>query len=141
MRLKDVEVFKDYSCYKNYHKGMNRWQVCLVKKGDRNNRKTILYSKYVMSIEVGRILTSEEEVDHVDGDKTNDCLSNLEIVTREENVRRRYEKNKAKTVEVECPECGLVFERLFKNTHLAPYRKTTMTFCSRKCSGKFNGRK
>lgn len=38
-----------------------------------------------------RSLRGKEEVNHIDGDKTNDCLSNLEIVSRVENHNHAYE--------------------------------------------------
>lgn len=31
-------------------------------------------------------------IDHIDGDKSNNCLNNLELVTRKENVRRAWEE-------------------------------------------------
>src|ERR1700686_4619780 len=95
MRLPDTDVFKNYTCYKSFHKGMQRWQVMLAGKVSRRTERTILYSKYLMSIKVGRILSEEEQVDHVDGNKVNDEILNLEIVTGEENLRRWAEKKPA----------------------------------------------
>src|SRR5574343_25671 len=109
MRLQESEPFVDYACYKLWHKKMRRWQVHMVNKNDRNDRLTILYSKYVMSVYHGRILSRHEEVDHVDGDKSNDSIENLEIVSRLENCRRYIERNRAKKVCVKCDYCNNIF--------------------------------
>lgn len=93
-----------------------------------------------MSIEVGRILEREEEVDHVDGDKLNDDLRNLEIVTREENERRERLRNPIQIIRIECPCCGSIFEKLFYRSSM--YLKNVKNnYCSRKCQGKMTGRK
>lgn len=51
------------------------------------------YARYLMNCHLwkteGRILTEDEEVDHVNGNALDDRLDNLEIVSREENIRRR----------------------------------------------------
>lgn len=35
------------------------------------------------------------DVDHLDNDKSNNCVTNLEIITHQENMRRHYERQKA----------------------------------------------
>lgn len=51
------------------------------------------YARYLMNCHLwkteGRLLTDEEEVDHVNGNALDDRLDNFEIVSREENIRRR----------------------------------------------------
>lgn len=51
------------------------------------------YARYLMNCHLwkteGRILTEEEEVDHVNGNALDDRIDNFEIVSREENIRRR----------------------------------------------------
>ena len=42
-----------------------------------------------MSVKLGRMLEAWEEVDHIDNDKTNDSLDNLQILCGEEN-RKKY---------------------------------------------------
>lgn len=138
MRLDDTKLFEEYTCYKIFHKKMQRWQVCLVSKVNRNKRRTILYSKYLMSLYVGRILTKEEEVDHIDDNKLNDDLSNLEIVTHEENRRRHSIMNPATMVSLVCPKCQKKFSRKKKNTFFTNKNKKR-SFCTLECSGSFYG--
>tara|TARA_R110000823_G_C15660719_1_gene472028 strand:- start:52 stop:564 length:513 start_codon:yes stop_codon:yes gene_type:complete len=67
----------------NYHHG----QYMIV--GLRSNGKTKqhLVHRMVLAAFVG-ICPDGHEVDHIDGDKTNNRLENLEYVTRQENSRR-----------------------------------------------------
>lgn len=138
MRLPDTEVFKGFCCYKIYHKKMGRWQVCLWNK-QTGKRRTILYAKYLVSLKEGRILTAEEQVDHIDGDKENDDISNLEIVTEEENRKRYNSKLTKACVTLTCPYCGQQFTRERRQTHLV--KGGTRTFCSRSCVAKSQKRR
>lgn len=45
------------------------------------------FYRAVMSAHLGRLLAPEELVHHIDGDRTNDVLDNLEITTRQEHPR------------------------------------------------------
>ena len=65
---------------------------------NRDNRRTLLlvgdtkrsstqYARYLLSVKLGRFLTKDETVDHIDGDKTNDNLDNLQILSSSENTR------------------------------------------------------
>jgi hypothetical protein len=125
MKIKSEYPFDDWTCYKVFHKKMKRWQVCMINK--RKERKTILFSKYLMSIKEKRILRSSEEVDHLDGNPLNDCISNLEIVTKEENRNRQKKFIKRKTKELKCSYCFQVFKR-FSNLV-----NKNSKYCSRKC--------
>lgn len=98
--------------------------------------KTMSYARYLMSLEVGRELTEKETVDHVDGDYTNDDISNLEIVSLQTNIKRAA---KGRTfVTLECPECKTAFTREKRQTHLGKGKnyKGSPTACSRSCSVK-----
>lgn len=131
MKLLQSPPFEEYSAYLNFHSKMGRWQVCLVSS---KSRRTILYSKYIMSVHLGRMLLPHEEVDHIDGDKTNDSLSNLEIVSRSENIRRNAARRTKSLVTLICPVCLTSFTREKRKTHLSKGGKTT--YCSRSCVGK-----
>lgn len=51
-------------------------------KLDKNKKKIFIsYSRYLMCVKEGRILSKNEEVDHIDNNKTNDDPSNLQIIT------------------------------------------------------------
>jgi len=84
----------------------------LVKPGGKE-RTTISYARYLMAVKLGRILERTEHVDHIDGDKTNDAIDNLQVLTQGDNNRKYVvESGKStKLVELICPECGRVFYR------------------------------
>ncbi len=67
----------------------NRKMVCLYK--DVNTRKTISYARYLLSVKLGRELTDKETADHIDENKTNDSIENLQILSIEENRNKHIE--------------------------------------------------
>lgn len=131
MKIESQYPFEEYACYKNFHKKMQRWQVCLIHKD--GHRKTILYSKYKMCIHLGRILSKEEEVDHIDGDKLNDDIKNLEVVTKKDNRRRQYINNKKELIEHRCPQCTVIFYRDKRRSYQV-LKFGKKLHCSKKCA-------
>lgn len=73
----------------------NRRNVCLV--NSEQDRTTISYARYLMCVKLGYILSSEYEVDHIDDDKTNDSIGNLQVLTKKENLQKFKESQKRKT--------------------------------------------
>ena len=53
------------------------------------NRSSTQYARYLLSVKLGRYLTKDEEVDHIDGDKTNDSISNLQILGKKQNRQKK----------------------------------------------------
>jgi hypothetical protein len=127
--------FEGYRLYKVFHKNEQRQYACLVK--DSEERTTISYARYLMSVSLGRLLLSDEHVDHIDNNKLNDAIENLQILTPEENMRKENSLRGVKTAVLTCPSCGKEFEREFKNTHLGK-GEGSYTACSRQCSGRFS---
>lgn len=50
------------------------------------NRSSVSYARYLMSVKLGRFLTDEEQVDHIDNDKKNDDINNLRILSQKDNI-------------------------------------------------------
>jgi len=93
------------------------------------DRSSTQYARYLMSVELGRFLRFNEQVDHIDEDKTNDDISNLQILTPLANTRKSHIVDKIKCI---CPVC---FKK-FLSTKQRLYKKTNSTkCCSRKCGG------
>ena len=134
MKIDSTFPFENFNCYKVFHKGMGRWQVCLhdPKSG---KRRTILLSKFVLSCSLGRILGPDEQVDHKDQDKTNDVLSNLEIVTSRENNRRYRAANPKVMFSHICPMCGAAFQREKQRSYSFMLTGKTPN-CSKRCGYK-----
>ena len=109
---------------------------------DDNNQTTVSYPKYLMQEHLGRQLTKEETVDHIDGDFTNDSIDNLQILSRKDNARKQFEdfpELKAKQYIFECPVCkkeAVIPYRRYKDNQLRQGKAGP--YCSRSCAGKIH---
>lgn len=126
--------YKGYIGYKVFHRKENRFYVCMVNKKDRLKRKTISLARYKMSVFLGRKLLPTEHVDHIDGNKTNDKLNNLQILTQKQNnLKSIKERGKqSKLVKLKCPICFKIFKR---EPRLVNYKLSQgkQPCCSRDC--------
>lgn len=79
------------------------------------DRTTIAYARYLKCVELGYILSSDYEVDHIDGDCSNDSLANLQVLTKEDHlVKSVCEMSTGRTKGLfTCACCGKEFERYF----------------------------
>ncbi len=117
-------------------KSEGRWMVD-VRKG--YHRYKMYYSRFLMQEHLGRILSSNEEVDHIDEDKTNDALSNLQVLTTAEHVdksKRIYEKS----ITVQCQFCKRDFQ--MSDSRQAAWKtkqklRQNGPFCNKSCAAKF----
>jgi hypothetical protein len=97
------------------------------------DRTSTQYSRYLVAVKLGRYLSDKEHVDHIDNDKTNDEVSNLQILTLAENNKKAGRYKGHEMAKLKCPACGVEFIKYKKQTFLIKGGK--LTFCSRKCSG------
>lgn len=112
----------------------------IIKVFPNGERKTQSYPRYIMEQQLGRSLSSLEEVDHVDDNFANDAISNYQLLTPTQNRQKEMsrEHRKAKWKTFNCPLCGKSFERLlreYKNNQLK--QNKAGPFCSRICAGKY----
>lgn len=75
-----------------FNRNNGRWRYSFWIKGVRAK----VY-RYRMIWEAWKGETSDLTIDHIDGNKTNDTLSNLQLLTRKDNIRKRYLNNKEET--------------------------------------------
>jgi len=130
MNIKTEFPYNEYKGYIVINKE-NRRHVCLVHTITKQ-RTTTSYARYLISVKEGRILTNLEEVDHINGDKTDDSLDNLQILSKNENIRKSFSHRSRKMVEMTCPNCNEIFSKPLNCTHLQ--KKGKYTSCSSKCS-------
>ena len=120
-----------------WHSSERRYYIFLYKKGTRF-RTTLSYAKALMEVRLGRRLTKNEEVDHIDNNKENDDINNLQVLTGIEN---RNKTKHVKRVKLNCAFCKKEFELLPSQykTKLKSIRIHGL-FCSRSCAAKFQRR-
>lgn len=82
-----------------------------------------------MSCHLGRFLLPEEHIDHIDEDKMNDVIDNLQILSLAANNKKS--KYKGVLLSFVCPVCNIEFKRPPNKV----WNKENPT-CSRKCGGK-----
>ena len=91
---------------------------------NHTDRTTISLARYKMSVHLGRLLTDNEQVDHIDNKKWNDNIDNLQILSLKENNRKEHCRE---IIELICPICKTKFYPK-KNQFWKKER-----CCSRKC--------
>ena len=115
---------------------------------DNGTSKVMSYPKILMEEKLGRPLEPYEEVHHIDGDFTNNDISNLELVKHGEHQRHHSQKYYDKIVT--CPICGKKFLWTAKkqcifysnNSRKKPrnFNPSKQPFCSSHCSGLYGKR-
>ena len=119
--------------YGPYTRKDGRQHIILYKDG---KRQTVSYAKYLLEQKLGRSLLPYETCDHIDGDYTNNCLSNLQVLTRADNVRKYAVLQPAELGTFTCPLCNCSFTtRMNKARHNRKQGKRG-PYCSKSCAGK-----
>lgn len=88
-----------------------------------------------MSVKEKRILEPYEHVDHIDDNRLNDNIDNLQILSLPENNRKEAKRRGKRMVKLKCPNCGKIFIKQRGKTFLS--KGGNFTACSRSCSGRF----
>ena len=104
------------------------------------------YARYLMSVKLGRFLTNQEEVDHIDENRTNDDINNLQILTPEQNrekQRLHYINNVQQKFDLACPYCGKDFtlterDMKMKFDYFHKNNGSGLIYCSSSCNAKYN---
>lgn len=116
---------------RKYGKDHPRWKGGTINK-ERGYRlicvrgKQVYEHRYIMEQYIGRKLESRENVHHLDGDKLNNNIENLEVIDVADHIRECHNRQRedGKWHITKCPRCKKDFE-----SRITDYRK----FCSKKC--------
>lgn len=91
--------------------------------------------RLVMEDHLGRYLTADEHVHHIDEDKGNNAISNLQVMSASEHMRLHRSTGNM-LADMKCPLCGSEFTILLSKTHKK--RNIVFNACSRSCSSTLN---
>lgn len=119
--------------------------IKIVSKGDynyavvpdhpnRTKNNYVLEHRVVMENHIGRLLDSSEVVHHINGNKKDNRVENLEVMTALEHSLHHGEDRERQVSELVCTNCNKVFTRFTNQVNLG---NKLGQFCSRSCNGKF----
>ena len=97
----------------------------------------VLMHRIVMENYIGRLLTDNEVVHHIDEDKSNNDITNLQLMVIEEHAKLHASKRTRKIVLLKCPQCDKEFQIYKNESFLQKKNKYQCTCCSNECRGKF----
>lgn len=104
---------------------------------DGDTKRTESYPRMLMRDHLGRELLVEEHVDHINNDRTDNRIENLQLLSPQENARKSIRQ--ANYLSFICPVCDLTFEvleRKYKSNQLK--RGSSGPYCSKSCAGKMH---
>ena len=102
-------------------------RVCVMVYWD-GSKHSMSYAKYLYTSYYCCDIPKGEEIDHINGDKMDDRIENLQRISKEYNMLK--DKEGKKMIETVCPVCGQKF--LFPERNLSTHPEPC---CSRKCGG------
>lgn len=118
----------------NYNQGYRK-AACIYKNGI--HIKSVGYAKYLMEIHLGQYIPDGYEVDHINGDCTDDRIENLQVISRELNSLKEIYDHGALNLNVmlKCPYCGRMFF-ISNRDYAVRIRRNKYISCTRACSVK-----
>lgn len=100
-----------------------------------NKHNYVLEHRIVMEAHLGRLLTKDEVVHHINGNKKDNRIENLEVMNSREHLSRHGKCQGKTMVELKCPQCKKIFIKEKRKSFLIII--TESSFCSKSCSAKF----
>jgi predicted RNA-binding Zn-ribbon protein involved in translation (DUF1610 family) len=129
------------------------WNVKkIVKKGDylyavvpehpnATKNHYVLAHRIVMENHLKRLLDKNEVVHHLNGNKHDNRLENLEIHSNAEHARLHRLSSGKTFVKFCCPNCGDTFVKSARTTtHKYKAKSNHLFFCSKRCSGQYQNK-
>jgi len=103
---------------------------------NRTKNNYVLLHRIIMENHLGRILNANEVVHHINGNKKDNRIENLEVMIDREHSSHHHSQIGRTMVILKCPNCGVEFVREKRETFLVKH--TSYTCCSPRCRGQFS---
>lgn len=126
-------IYEGWTYYEYTRSVDQRRAVVLTKAGHPN--KCLLLSRYLMENHIGRHLLTGEHVDHINNDRTDDSLGNLQVLSVADNISKS--RKLRKWVKLRCPVCDSAFDRVYNSVQCKLPKYAVC--CSRDCAARKNG--
>jgi hypothetical protein len=97
--------------------------------------KMVLEHRYVIEKHLGRKLEKSEVVHHINGNKEDNRIENLEILSPSQHAIEHGKHREPTTIELTCPCCNSIFKKLLSKYKYAMKVGYKKIYCSRKCKG------
>lgn len=107
----------------------NQYNYCsTIPTHPKATKKGYVYlHRVLIENELGRQLTEDEIVHHIDNNGHNNVLNNLELMTRKAHTKYHSAGRGVSMVKLKCPNCGTVFIKAKRRL------KNSLACCSRRC--------
>ena len=131
------EIMKElWNIEKTVSKGKYLYAVVRGHPGSTKNGY-VLAHRVIMENSLGRLLLPDEVVHHKNGNKKDNRIENLEVMSVREHSRMHCRLRGRKMVKLKCPACGAIFVKRRRNTPLCDNSKE-WSACSSSCRGRFS---
>lgn len=101
-----------------------------------NKHTTKLFSRWLMEQYIGRELATNEHVDHINRDFTDDRIENLRVVDNVQHLKE--DAYRVKLVEITCVWCGGKSYKSARNMNHNSNLGNAGPFCSKSCAGTYS---
>lgn len=131
---KILALYSDFkTVYGPYQRESDKRNIIVLYDGEKRTARQL--ARVLLEVKLGRFLTKDETVDHINEDFLDDRLSNLRVLSREENARRSVRKAVKK--DANCVLCGKKFQ-MSREQFSKRSKNRPGPFCSPQCRGKAN---